>query len=64
MANKYYQHFIDAVSEGKQLLAILIDPDKFDVSKSASFLKSIPKETTHLFVGGSTVKEGLTKTVI
>lgn len=59
MENKYYQSILKAISEEKKLLAILIDPDKFDSSVSESFLKNIPKETTHLFVGGSTVEFGI-----
>jgi len=64
MYNKIYQNIIDTVSEEKQMLAILIDPDKFDLFETVSFLNSIPKETTHLLVGGSTVKEGVTNKVI
>src|SRR5690606_34114069 len=45
-------------------LAILIDPDKFDISETNSFLKKIPKETTHLFVCGSTVANGETEETV
>ena len=64
MFKKHYQNILNSVSEKKQMLAILIDPDKFNVFETDSFLKTIPKETTHIFVGGSTVKEGITKKVI
>ncbi|RMA66310.1 geranylgeranylglyceryl/heptaprenylglyceryl phosphate synthase [Ulvibacter antarcticus] len=57
----YYQSILKLASEKKKGLAILIDPDKFDVSEAAAFLKRIPKETTHLFVGGSTVVAQLTE---
>lgn len=43
-------------SEGKKLLAVLIDPDKFKVENSDEFFKKIPNNITHIFVGGSTVK--------
>ena len=43
------------------MLAILIDPEKFEVEKAADFLRKLPKETTHLFVGGSTVEAGQTQ---
>jgi len=64
MENRYYQDILKAITEEKKLLAILIDPDKFDTSFTQSFLNKIPKETTHLFVGGSTVEFGfIEKTV-
>lgn len=59
-----YSGIMDAVSMRKKLLAILIDPDKFNLDQSALFLRNLPTETTHLFVGGSTVPFGLTETVV
>jgi len=59
-----YQTFTEAVTFKKKLLAILIDPDKFRVEKAAKFLRSIPLETTHIFVGGSIVPNGLTKVLV
>ena len=47
-----------------KLLAILIDPDKFNSNNTVPFLQKIPKKTTHLFIGGSTVKHGLTEQLI
>lgn len=58
MTPSYYQNLLDRISEEKKCLAILVDPDKFDTKQVASFLKKIPSETTHLFVGGSTVLNG------
>ena len=49
---------------GKKLLAVLIDPDIFDNSQSEAFLKNLPQQTTHLFVGGSTVENGKTEATI
>lgn len=64
MSGNCYQAFLDLISEKKKGLAILIDPDKFDVSEAVSFLKKIPKKTTHLFVGGSTVLNNETEMVV
>lgn len=59
-----YQNIIESISEEKPLLAILIDPDKYDLNNTISFLKTIPKETTHIFIGGSTVEQGVTYNLI
>lgn len=64
MSIAHYQDFLNLISEKKKGLAILIDPDKFDVSETVSFLKHIPKKTTHIFVGGSTVFNNETETVV
>ena len=55
---------MEADSLRKKLLAILIDPDKFDLNNTAQFLRKIPSETTHIFVGGSSVPNGSTAVVI
>lgn len=47
---KFYQTFIDSISEGKKSFAILLDPDTFDNANAELFLKNIPPQTTHLFV--------------
>ncbi len=59
-----YQTFTEAITLKKRLLAILVDPDKFRVEQAAEFLRSIPLETTHIFVGGSTVPNGLTEVLV
>jgi len=64
MEGIFYKTFLKSVVEKKKQLAILIDPDKFDISETNSFLKKIPKETTHLFVGGSTVSNGETEETV
>ena len=46
---------IAAERAGKNLLAVLIDPEKFDPSRAQKFLRKIPFLTTHIFIGGSTV---------
>jgi len=59
-----YKAILKMISKKKKGLAILIDPDKFDVSQMGSFLKQIPEKTTHLFVGGSTVNDGETEAIV
>jgi putative glycerol-1-phosphate prenyltransferase len=53
----FYAEITLASAERKKLLTILIDPDKFRESETASYLRKIPKQTTHIFVGGSTVEK-------
>lgn len=53
-----------AMLSGKALLAVLIDPDKFDDEKAAVFLRKLPREVTHLFVGGSTVEAFKTEATV
>jgi putative glycerol-1-phosphate prenyltransferase len=55
---------LEAVSAKKKLLAILIDPEKFDLDSAPEFLQKLPSVTTHIFVGGSTVPVGLTQQVV
>ncbi len=54
----------EAVAAGGKLLAVLIDPDKFEVDDAADFLRKIPRFTTHLFVGGSSVEAGKTEACV
>ncbi|WP_300439709.1 geranylgeranylglyceryl/heptaprenylglyceryl phosphate synthase [Christiangramia sp.] len=60
----YLEEIQQATFEKRKLLAILIDPDKFDETKPQKFLQKLPKQITHIFVGGSTVKEGRTCSVV
>ncbi|KXN98133.1 geranylgeranylglyceryl phosphate synthase [Aequorivita aquimaris] len=64
MEENFYKNLLKSVAEKENQLAILIDPDKFDISETKPFLKKIPKETTHLFVGGSTVANGETEATV
>ncbi|MBK5212627.1 MAG: geranylgeranylglyceryl/heptaprenylglyceryl phosphate synthase [Flavobacteriaceae bacterium] len=64
MEGPFYKSFLKSVAEKEKQLAILIDPDKFNISETNLFLKKIPKETTHLFVGGSTVANGKTEVTL
>ena len=45
-------------------LTVLVDPDKFDESKAEEFLKGLPEEVTHIFVGGSTVEANKTEITV
>ncbi|MGV6829082.1 MAG: geranylgeranylglyceryl/heptaprenylglyceryl phosphate synthase [Flavobacteriales bacterium] len=62
--NSLYRIIKNSGLKKKKLLAILIDPEDFSINDTASFLKKIPEETSHLFVGGSTNENHLTKTVV
>lgn len=54
----------ESLSGQTQLLAVLIDPEKFKAREAASFLKKLPVTATHIFVGGSTVEQGQTEACI
>lgn len=60
----YLEEIKKAAYENRKLLAVLIDPDKFDETKVSGFIQKLPKDTTHIFVGGSTVEEGRTCAVV
>jgi len=64
MINTIYQSILSEVSKGKKSLAILIDPDVFEISKTSEYLQELPKNTTHIFVGGSTVEAGKTEATV
>lgn len=49
----------------KQHLAVLIDPDKFDLKNASQFIDKVSNSiTTHIFVGGSVVDAFATDTLI
>lgn len=64
MNQLHYQNILSDSLREKKHLAILIDPDKFTISEAEIFLQTIPKETTHLFVGGSTDANGYTQETV
>lgn len=64
MVGEFYTSLLKSIIDGEKLLAVLIDPEKFDIENISTFLKNIPIETTHLFVGGSTVHNGETDSVV
>jgi len=54
-----------AKKENKKLLAVLIDPEKFDIQHSKDFFNKLHQSiTTHIFVGGSTDKNHQTEKVV
>ena len=59
-----YQALLKMISEEEKGLVILIDPDKFLISETRSFLEQIPKKTTHIFIGGSTVLNNVTEAAV
>lgn len=53
-----YNNILSSIDKGKNLLAVLIDPDKTKKENLELFLRKINSTVaTHLFVGGSTVDE-------
>ena len=49
----------------KPLLAILIDPDKFNINNTSQFIdKAHKSRAAHIFVGGSTVKKNETQELV
>jgi len=63
-AKNVFQTFTQAYALKEKLLAILVDPDKFELNNAAQFLRGIPSETTHIFVGGSRVSNGATAALV
>lgn len=60
----YLQEILMAVSSREKLLAVLIDPDKFNKSESLDFIQKLPEKATHILVGGSSVAKGRTCEVV
>lgn len=49
----------------KQNLAVLIDPDKFDLKNASQFVDKVNKSmATHVFVGGSIVEKNVTEALL
>ena len=60
-----YQFITNAVQQGKRQLAILIDPEKITTQQLPSIISIVNNSiATHIFVGGSTDKYNLTKSVV
>ncbi|KAA5827856.1 geranylgeranylglyceryl/heptaprenylglyceryl phosphate synthase [Algibacter amylolyticus] len=60
-----YQDIIKSVSAKEKLLAVLIDPDKFLVENTRAFIEKVNASiATHVFVGGSTVDDFVTDTLV
>jgi phosphoglycerol geranylgeranyltransferase len=55
-----YKNILQAKAENQKLLAILLDPDKIDLSTVESLISKInPSPATHIFVGGSHVQNDI-----
>ncbi|WP_335973448.1 geranylgeranylglyceryl/heptaprenylglyceryl phosphate synthase [Gaetbulibacter jejuensis] len=60
-----YKNIVQSVSNGKKLLAVLIDPDKFQIEHTPAFISKVNASiATHIFVGGSEVEEQLTDILV
>ena len=55
---------LNSVASGNKLLAVLVDPDKFEEAKAEVFLSRLPAETSIILVGGSTVKQNRTEAIV
>lgn len=56
--DRIYKNILNSVEKGKKLLAVLIDPDKIEINILPDFILKINNSiVTHIFVGGSSVKE-------
>jgi len=61
---KYYEAILQLKVESKKGLAILIDPEDFKLDTAAEFLRKLPQDTTHIFIGGSTASREATKATV
>lgn len=60
-----YQNIQESINNGKKLLAVLIDPDKFSLENTVDFIGKVNKSiATHIFVGGSLVDAGATEALV
>ncbi|MEL0643970.1 geranylgeranylglyceryl/heptaprenylglyceryl phosphate synthase [Olleya sp. Ti.3.14] len=60
-----YNDILSAKAKQEKLLAILIDPDKFDINSLSQFANKINRSIiTHVFVGGSTVELEVTQKLV
>ncbi len=63
--NTIYTKILSSKEKNKKLLAILLDPDKLKLSEVNEATKKIsPIKVDFIFVGGSTVKKGVTNTFV
>ena len=63
--NTIYQQIIQSKKDGKKLLAILLDPDKIELSNLDGLLLKINQSpATHIFVGGSIVETTILEELI
>lgn len=63
--NSIYSKILSSKQKGKKLLALLLDPDKLELTEIKQTAKNIdPKKVDFIFVGGSTVKNGITEVFV
>ena len=60
-----YKNIQDSISKGEKLLAVLIDPDKFSIESTSSFIIKVNESiATHIFIGGSIVNNDATDILV
>ena len=60
-----YNHILQAKNDGNKLLAVLIDPDKFQLKNALQFIDKVNKSViTHVFIGGSEVGQNVTQQLV
>ncbi|GGK23241.1 geranylgeranylglyceryl phosphate synthase [Yeosuana aromativorans] len=60
-----YKNIQASVDHNDKLLAVLVDPDSFAIENIAGFISKVNASiATHIFVGGSTVKAGVTHSLV
>lgn len=60
-----YTHILISKQKGKKLLAVLLDPDKLELGNIKQSVNNIdPEKVDFIFIGGSTVKNGITETFV
>jgi len=64
MIKSVLQHIVKSKKIGKKLLAVLLDPDKVNLEDLPALSKKINKNADFIFVGGSTVSEGVTENLV
>jgi len=60
-----YNHILQAKNDGNKLLAVLIDPDKFQLKNALQFIDKVNESIiTHIFIGGSEVGQNVTQELV
>lgn len=60
-----YNNIVKAAASHKKLLAVLIDPDKMSLDSVELFMGQVNNSIiTHVFIGGSTVKNNVTQQLV
>lgn len=60
-----YNHILQAKYDGNKLLAVLIDPDKFQLKNALQFIDKVNNSViTHVFIGGSEVGQNVTQALV